>query len=209
MKDFIEKFSAKLMEKYIEFVYKTSDLRYAGNKEILFNRDAEKVVVLFWHGESYCFYPAFRGIKLYVTVTRDRRGDYIADMCDHFGYHAIRVPDFSEGGSHVFKIRELVKNQDLASIAIALDGPMGPYHIPKDFPFAMAYLLKRRVVPLSIQVKRKITLERWDKFAVPLPFNRIIITIGDPVTVSKEGKADKFAETKSTVKALMEKKTTG
>lgn len=192
------------MEKYIEFVYQTSKVHYIGPKEILFDQDAEKVVALFWHGESYCFYPAFQGIKLYVTVTRDRRGDYIADICNHFGYQAIRVPDASEGGNHIFKIRELVKNQDLANIAISLDGPLGPYHAPKDFPLAMAYLLKRRVVPISIRVKRKITLKRWDKFVVPLPFNRIDIHLGDPVAVTREGKTDKFAAMKATIKALME-----
>lgn len=205
MNDRWEKLSAKLMEKYIEFVYKTSKVHYFGPQKILFDPNAEKVVALFWHGESYCFYPAFRGIKLFVAVTRDRRGDYISDVCSYFGYQAIRLPDASEGGNHIFKIRELVKNNDLSNLAIAIDGPLGPYHVPKDFPFAMAYLLKRRVLPITIQVKRKISLKRWDKFTVPLPLNRIDIHLGEPIEVKKEGTNDKFFETKMIVKRMMER----
>jgi len=205
IKKIFQKLSESFMIKYIEFVYSTSKVSYSGYKEFLNNENEEKLVALFWHGESYCFYPAFKGVNLYIVTTRDRRGDWISNMCRHFGYKTMRVPDTSDGGNYIFKIREIINNKDVSNIAISIDGPLGPYHIPKDFALICAYLTKRRIMPVSVNVKRKIELrKRWDKFVIPLPFNEILIKCNNPIEITHEDKNENFSSLKDEISAVME-----
>jgi len=206
IRNLFEKLSVKVMEKYIEFVYKTSKVSYNGFKNILTEDGGEKVVALFWHGDSYCLYPALKGSKLYVITTKDRRGDYISDLCNYFGYKTLRVPDQSDGGNYLFKIGDIINDKDVSNIAISMDGPLGPYHEIKDFAIAAAYLVKRRVMPISISVQRKIELtKRWDDFKIPLPFNKIIIHFNYPMEITRDDKKEKFATKKKDIKTIMKK----
>jgi len=83
----------QLMVRYLEFVYHTSKVIYSGRRDAL----QSGTVALFWHGESYGLYPALKGSDLFVITTEDRRGDYISDLCNHFGCRTLRFPDVSDG----------------------------------------------------------------------------------------------------------------
>lgn len=104
------------------------------------------------------------------------------------------------------KIRKVIKDEVKASVAITLDGPLGPFHEPKMFPFAISLFAKRRVVPLSINTQKKISLNnRWDKFIIPLPFNKINVYVHDPIEVIKEDLKNEFVQPRKNVKEIMEK----
>ncbi len=183
---FFEKLLTYISIYYIKFVYKTSKVVPSGRYELLNPEKDEKFVCGFWHGDSYSLYPFFRGKKLYIITTKNGRGDYITLICNKFGYNTIRVPDENLGGNFLFKIKKEVNGEDKGNLVIAFDGPLGPYHEPKPFPYIAALLTKRRVLPVSINCKRKITLtKRWDDFVIPLPFNKIEIHFHDPLEVSK------------------------
>jgi len=185
--DFLGKIITFISIYYIEFVYKTSKIVSTGNYKLLDSTTDEKFIIVFWHGDSYCLYPYLRGQGLYVITTNNGRGDYINLICDHFGYKTIRVPDESEGGNFLFKIRREINGPSCANLTITLDGPLGPYHQPKKFPFITAVLTKRKVLPITINCKRKIQLKgRWDKFTIPLPFNKIELHVYDPLEVTKK-----------------------
>ncbi|SHJ30692.1 DUF374 domain-containing protein [Hespellia stercorisuis] len=199
-----QKIAAGIMTAYIRFVYKTSKVCMIGFEKIK-ETDRENVVAAFWHGDSYCLYPALAGMKLYVVATKDSRGDYISEICQHFGYRAIRLPDNPDGGNYIFKIKKLITQDNAADLAITLDGPLGPYHLPKYFPLALAYLTKRNIIPVSVQVKRKIELKkRWDAFKIPLPFNEMEIRLHEAVKVTKEDKDEKFISLIKNIQCIME-----
>lgn len=200
-----EKTAVFFLVGYINFVYGTSRITINGYKEVLTRENGEKVIALFWHGDTYCLYPALKGSQLYVAVTKDRRGDYITAICNHYGYQRIRVPDISDGGNYLFKIRDIVNNKDVSNLAISLDGPLGPYHVPKDFAFTASLLMKRKLMPVTISLKRKIELKkRWDNYKIPLPFNEITLDFYEPIEVTSADKAERFESIKRRVKMLME-----
>lgn len=203
--DLIKKIGSRLMIGYIDLVYKTSKVSLLGRPELLQNREGEKLVALFWHGDSFSLYPSMKNLDIYIVVTRDRRGDYITDICRHYGYQTLRIPDASEGGNYLFQIRKAINARGQANIAITLDGPIGIYHEPKDFALIVAQLTRRKVMPVTIQVKRKIRMtRRWDKFVIPLPFNRITLCFHEPVEVTRTKDEDPLAASKSVLKEIME-----
>lgn len=190
---------------YIDFVYRTSKVFLVGRDDLLRNENGEKLVVLFWHGDSFCLYPALKGLRLFVVVTRDRRGDYISEVCNHFGYQTFRIPDATDGGNYLFQIRKTINGENPANIAITLDGPIGVYHVPKDFPLVIGAMTRRKVMPISVDVKRSVRLtSRWDKFKIPLPFNQITIHFNEPMTVIRGKGQDPFSKIKNEIVSIME-----
>lgn len=203
--NFLEKLITIIGIYYIKFVYKTSKVFSTGECHALDHDYPEKFIIVIWHGDSYSLYPYLRGDDLYVITTKNGRGDYISLICKHFGYIPIRVPDESEGGSFLFKIRRQINGQNVANLCITLDGPLGPYHEPKAFPFITSVLTKHKVLPLSINCKYKLHLNRWDNFVIPLPFNKIEINIHEPIEVSKKDLEQDVITLREKVKKIMDK----
>lgn len=202
-RNLIENFMSRIFIYYILLVYKTSRVSIEDNLGLL--GSGEDFVIGFWHGESYCLYPALRGRRLYVVTTRDLRGDYISLICRFFGYTPIRVPDESAGGNFLFEIRKMINGEGSASLAVALDGPLGPYHEPKSFAFAVARLARRRVLPVTVECSARISSKkRWDKYIVPLPFGEIKLTVHSPLEVGKDDVREDFAALRETIKKHME-----
>ncbi|NLK20637.1 MAG: DUF374 domain-containing protein [Epulopiscium sp.] len=203
--DLFQKIISVIFIVYIRLVYATSKIELSGNGEYLKSNHEEKFIFSFWHGSSYSFYPLLKGERLCVVTTKDPRGNYISNICKSFGYVPIRVPDEPSGGNFFLKIRSIIREEANSSVAITFDGPLGPFHEPKIFPFAVALFSKRRVVPLSIRVRRKISLnKRWDKFVIPFPFNEIKVCIHEPVEVNKEDLKKEFIEQRIKVRTVME-----
>ncbi len=196
---------SKVFIYYIKFVYATSKIIKAGCYDILRNANNEKFIITLWHGDNYCFYPLLKGENLYVTATKDRRGDYISSICKHFGYIPIRMSDDSTGENSLLKIRNKIRSENTASLVITLDGPLGPYHQVKKLPLVMASFTKRRIIALSIDVKRKVQIKkRWDNYTIPLPFNEIKIYVHEPIKIEKSDLKDKFQFKKDEIKKVME-----
>lgn len=186
-KEIGEKIFTKLSIGYIEFAFKTSKVIKSGNYDLLDSENPERFVVGFWHGNSYCCFPVLRDTGTFILTTVTKRGDYIKNIGEHFKYNALRVPDETEGENHIFKIRRAINGAKKGTIAFALDGPLGPYHEVKKFVLLTTLLAKRRMIPVSFDVKRKIRLvRRWDKYVVPLPFNKIEVHFHDPIEITKQ-----------------------
>ena len=192
---------------YLNFVYGTSKITYSGSPDLLFSNDSDSsnYIVSFWHGESYCFYPLLKGKKQFVLTTKDPRGDYITSLCNYFGYSTIRIPDTLEDGKHIFRIKNRLKEEGGGNLVITLDGPLGPYHQPKEFPFLMSMLLDYRILSISAKVKYKIRLTgRWDNYTIPLPFNKLNFHIHKPLAVERSDLKDHFLLKRSVVKDQLE-----
>ena len=86
---------------------------------------------------------------------------------------------------HVLQTKEV--------LVITPDGPKGPpYKIKKGILFAAA-ASSSKIFPLTWKASRFWQLPTWDHAQIPKPFSRIAISIGVPVSVSKE-KKDKWNE---------------
>lgn len=72
-----------------------------------------------------------------VIVTADTRGNYIEHMIKRCGGNALRVPD---GYKAFGALKNIVRDsyEKAHSIAVALDGPLGPRHEPKKLAFYLS-----------------------------------------------------------------------
>ena len=136
----------------------------------------------FWHEDSFFMNLvleklAFKTTPVDVVVTADTRGNYIEHMIRRCGGSALRVPD----GYKAFPaLKKIVRDscEKTHSIAVALDGPLGPRHEPKKLAFYLSEHAEEDFVGISISYSSCIRLNRrWDKYAIPLPFSKVTVAV--------------------------------
>jgi lysophospholipid acyltransferase (LPLAT)-like uncharacterized protein len=89
-----------------------------------------------------------------------------------------------EGKQTANAIAHLV--QEGYSTTISPDGPHGPARVLKKGVLHMAAQSGVPIVPLSITAFRIVALPTWDSKRIPLPFNRITVTICKQIHVDYE-----------------------
>lgn len=170
---------SRLFLAYLIMVDKTSKITYK-NVELL----KVNSVVGFWHEDSFIAQLVLRQLepinqKATVLVTGKWRGNVIAEIVEHFKGEPFRV---SYEGKTVDQFKMLFQKAraDAGHMVMAFDGPKGPRHQVKKVAYLLASKNKRRLVGLKIRYRHKIRIRhRWDKYAIPLLFNRITIEIVD------------------------------
>ena len=182
---------------YIKYVFRTSRIIISGNSEYYENigESKDKYVICFWHGSSYCYYPLLKDNGISIITTLSYRGAYISEICRRFGYEPIRLPDDSSESGDFFNLKDIVNKIKGKHVGITLDGPTGPYRVPKKFALVTSLVTKKKILLISVRVEKKIqSKKRWDKFIIPLPHNTIEFTFHEPLAVKKDGFEDAARE---------------
>ncbi|MCI9238080.1 MAG: DUF374 domain-containing protein [Dorea sp.] len=146
-------------------------------------------VVGFWHEDSFAMNLVLktvtdRGNKMSVLVTGDARGEYIRDMVEKCRGDSIRI---CYGFGDLGTIRDILDalREPERSVAIAMDGPLGPRHIPKKMTYFLSEKGRTSLVGVTLSYSGKLSLKgRWDHYRIPLPFSRIKIRFDDYGIVS-------------------------
>jgi len=189
---------------YIDFVYKTSSIEKIGNLDYLESEYPEKFIVFIWHGDSYSYYPFLKGKKLNIVTTKNKRGGVISRISKFFGYDVMRLPDSAADGNYIYQLKNQINKTNNANLLLSVDGPSGPEHEIKEFAMIMALFSKRKILPLTIDLKYSFRLKnRWDKLKIPLPFNKIIISVNDFYEVQKKDRKEEFSSLKKEIKKAM------
>ena len=144
----------------------------------------------FWHEDSFFMNLVLENLAhktrpVDVIVTADTRGNYIEHMVQRCGGHALRVPDGYQAFAALKKIVQDTYEKE-QSLAVALDGPLGPRHEPKKLAFYLSEHADEEFVGISLSYSSCFRLKsRWDKYAVPLPFSRVTVAVKDYGIVKK------------------------
>ncbi len=137
-------------------------------------------VVGFWHEDSYAMNlvleaMAGRKSEVSVLVTPDGQGEYISYLLGRCGGKEIKIGyGFCNAGT-LKEILETLKGER-QSVAVAMDGPLGPRHIPKKLTYFLSEKSQTELVGITVSYTRKISLSRqWDHCHIPLPFSKITV----------------------------------
>lgn len=145
----------------------------------------------FWHEDSLFMNVVLSRLSeqtgpVDVIVTADTRGNYIENMIKKSGGSALRVKD---GMSGFGALKKIMQNsyETTRSLAVALDGPLGPRHEPKKLAFYIAEQAREDFVGVSMTYSSKLRLSRrWDKYVIPLPFSTIHVAVHNYGEVNKD-----------------------
>lgn len=141
----------------------------------------ERVLAVFWHGNYVPLFSLLSGRKACVFASDSFRGRVIAEICRRFGYSCVLLPD--RGGR---RSRELLRAglSPHRAGALAVDGPLGPYHVVKSGAIEFASELGFQLVPVAVAATpSQIEAGRWDKMEIPRLFARVYLAVGEPVAI--------------------------
>ncbi len=117
-------------------------------------------------------------------VSASRDGEYIARLAGHFGFKTVRGSSNKKGvGALKGMLRSARRGENCAIVA---DGSQGPARVAQSGAILVASRAGVPVVPITWSASRYIKFSSWDGMAVPVPFSRIDIYIGEPLTVAKK-----------------------
>jgi lysophospholipid acyltransferase (LPLAT)-like uncharacterized protein len=107
----------------------------------------------------------------------------IAAICEELGFVPILLPPGDRAAAFAGIRAALSRN---ALCATPLDGPLGPARRVKQSLIRAAADTGAAIVPVSVVASPKLVLSRrWDRRELPLPFARVCLRVGEPLSIPK------------------------
>ena len=160
-------------------------------------RDHPAIIPVYWHGQQlvpvkYLLQESGRGLKLGFLISPSVDGELPALLVRGAGGHVIRGSSSATGARGLRDYYEAIVKSGV-SPAMTPDGPHGPRREFKPGAVLLSQLSGRPILPMAYSAGRVWLFPTWDRFALPWPFTRIVLAIGDPVVVPKGQDATSLA----------------
>ena len=140
-------------------------------------------ILTLWHGKIfYLFYYLRNRPDYFLLISPSSDGDLLAKLAGLMGYSVIRGSSFKRA---VPAARSLIRVlREGYRIIIIADGSRGPRCVAQSGSLQLAGITKLPLFPMTFDAKRKIVLNTWDRFILPLPFTGCDINFGPPIYIS-------------------------
>lgn len=194
---------AVLMAIPIWFVYFTS-IKRIKNIDVFYKYRKKPAVFIFWHGRSMMLSPiiCLGGMRAYAVASRHKDGRMMAKLQRLFGLRAI-YGSSHKGGVSVLREGLRVLSRGGYGICLSPDGPGGPSLRVQDGAMYFAKMSGAPIIPVCYSAKRAWFQDRWDRYLVALPFNKLTVNVGDPIFVPKKCSAQEFEAIRQQVENIM------
>ncbi len=173
----------------IDFIFKTSKIEIVGFEKVRPLLKRKKFIGAIWHSRILFFsYYCGTWWNAYILVSQSDDGEIIARILERQGFRTIRGST-TRGGRKA--LSTMIKKINQGNIgAIIPDGPQGPrFKIQKGI-MILGKNTRAPILPMTYSAKRVIIFNSWDRFVLPLPFNRCRVVLSDPVIVPADADKD-------------------
>lgn len=141
----------------------------------------EPAVYALWHEHLLPLALAHRDQGVTALVSRHRDGEILASVLDRLGQRAARGSS-TRGGAE--GLAAMIRDgRDGRPLAFTPDGPRGPARRCKPGVVRAAAETGRPIVPLGAAASAGRRLASWDRFLVPAPGARVVVSRGAPLHV--------------------------
>ena len=145
-----------------------------GVTPVIEGQKAGAEVYCFWH---QCVLPCamyFRASGAVILVSRSFDGELITRVLRLFGFDAVRGS--SSRGAHegLLGLKHVIETGRTA--IFTADGPLGPIYQTKMGPIKLAQATGAPIGAFHLQPERAWVVNSWDRFLVPKPFTRVVVS---------------------------------
>jgi lysophospholipid acyltransferase (LPLAT)-like uncharacterized protein len=138
-------------------------------------------VLAFFHGKQWPLLAWRRRRPTAVMVSLSRDGELQAGALGVLGFTVTRGSSSRGGARGLAALVRLLRGAR-HDAAFAVDGPRGPYGVPKPGVALAARRANAVIVPMGSAVASGKVLGRaWDRFTVAWPFTRVGVALGAPL----------------------------
>jgi lysophospholipid acyltransferase (LPLAT)-like uncharacterized protein len=152
-------------------------------------RESSVVIPVLWHQHmmialQYLLRKRELGINLGVLVSPSVDGEAGAMAAQRLGVHVIRGSATYTGARALRDFYLAVQKAKISPI-ITPDGPRGPRYEFKSGALLISQLAGKPMLPIAFAASHAFKFRTWDRFILPLPFARIVIAVGKPITTPR------------------------
>lgn len=153
--------------------------------EAYFNNLSGRYIMTHWHSRIFFLLFYFRGRKDWnILVSPSGDAEVLARLGTLLGYTVVRGSSYK---NTLAASKELLKalNRDERVVVVA-DGSRGPRHVAQVGSIQMARITGAPVIPMTFGARPRHEFNSWDRFVLPLPFSKVTLNFGTPITLEKK-----------------------
>jgi hypothetical protein len=114
-------------------------------------------------------------------ISPSEDGDLLARLARLMGYSVIRGSTYKKAVSSARALIKVLQREE--RIIIIADGSRGPRIKAQPGSIQIAGITDAPLIPMTFGAKRKLELNSWDRFVIPLPFTRCTVSFGQPIPI--------------------------
>lgn len=132
-------------------------------------------IFVFWHRSLLTCAHRFRHRRIAILISQSFDGELIARTVERLGFLAIRGSSSRAGASGLRSLQGAYEEGHIC--AITADGPRGPAFVAKPGAAQLATLVSAPWIGAFYALPlRAWQLRSWDRFLIPKPFSRVLLT---------------------------------
>ena len=170
---------------------------------VLFGERPGPEIYCFWH---QCVFPCtvyFRHSRAVILISRSLDGELITRTLRMWGFDAVRGSSSRGAREGLLGLRHIIETGGTA--IFTADGPRGPIYQTKMGPLKLAQMTGAPIGAFHLEPERAWTMSSWDRFLVPKPFTRIVVSWAQWTRVPADLPAEEFEPKREELNAAIER----
>ena len=170
---------------------------------VLFGQLPGPEIYCFWH---QCVLPCtvyFRKSRAVILISRSFDGELITRILLKFGFGAVRGSSSRGAREGLLGLKRIIENGRTA--IFTADGPRGPIYQTKMGPIKLAQSTGAPIGAFHLEPEHAWTINSWDRFLVPKPFTRIVVSWAQWTHVPPDLAPDQFETRREELNAAIER----
>jgi lysophospholipid acyltransferase (LPLAT)-like uncharacterized protein len=182
--------------------WRFEEIAAEGVTPLVFGLGAGAEIFCFWH---QCVLPCsvyYRRTHATILISRSFDGELITRILELFGFHAVRGSSSRGAKEGLLGLARVIESGGPA--IFTADGPRGPIYRTKMGPIKLAQMTGAPIGSFHLEPERAWAMRSWDRFLVPKPFTRIVVSWGPWTEVPRDLAADEFESKREELNAAIE-----
>jgi lysophospholipid acyltransferase (LPLAT)-like uncharacterized protein len=187
----------------VSLTWRFEEIAEEGVTPLLNGRGAGAEIFCFWH---QCVLPCavyFRTTGAVILISRSFDGELITRILRLFGFDAVRGSSSRGAREGLLGLKNVIESGKPA--IFTADGPRGPIYQTKMGPIKLAQMTGARIGAFHLQPEHAWIVRSWDRFLIPKPFTRIVVSWAQWTQVPTDLAADDFEPKREKLNAAIER----
>jgi lysophospholipid acyltransferase (LPLAT)-like uncharacterized protein len=154
---------------------------------------SDQVIFCFWHGRLLVLSYTHRRRDIQVLASEHPDGDLMGRTIRRLGFGHLKGSS-TRGGARALRDLSRVLREGF-DIGLTVDGPRGPRGSVQQGAIELSRMTGSAVIPLSNSSRPRKLFRSWDRFQLPLPFARVVVSYGEAFAVPSdagEGERERY-----------------
>jgi lysophospholipid acyltransferase (LPLAT)-like uncharacterized protein len=174
-----------------------------GVTPLLWGLGAGAQIFCFWH---QCVLPCaiyYRRTHATILISQSFDGELITRILNLFGFRAVRGSSSRGAREGLLGLKSILESG--APAIFTADGPRGPIYRTKMGPIKLAQLTGAPIGAFHLEPQHAWVINSWDRFLVPHPFTRIVVSWAQWTHVPANLPDEHFEEKREELNAAIER----